>query len=120
MRLLLFALWFSCGDNFDQNTLMKRFLSHHKTIVFVSLNQLISKLDKIIFNHILNKTVHSQAEKAQNDSLEEGQLKQKKKVMLSDLRRFSNALRADKQEETEQVFKFFVLDRFFCLFLWLK
>ena len=108
MRILLFALRFSCGDNFDQNTLIKRFLSHHKTIVFVSLNQLISKLDKIIFDHILNKTVHPQAEKAQNDSLEEGQLKQKKKVMLSDLRRFSNALRADKQEETEQVFKFFV------------
>ncbi|XP_063674895.1 uncharacterized protein LOC134811769 isoform X2 [Bolinopsis microptera] len=52
-----------------------------------------------LINHLSSR---AKAEKAQNDSLEEGQLKEKKKVLLSDLRRFSNALRADKQEETEQ------------------
>ena len=52
---------------------------------------------------IIIRLIFYQAEKAQNDSLDEGQLKQKRKALLSDVRRFSNALRADEQEEMEQV-----------------
>ena len=52
---------------------------------------------------VIIRLIFYQAEKAQNDSLDEGQLKQKRKALLSDVRRFSNALRADEQEEMEQV-----------------
>ena len=51
--------------------------------------------------------IYQQAEKAQNDSLNEGQLKQKRKALMSDVRRFSNALRADEAEELEQVINTF-------------
>ena len=45
----------------------------------------------------------SQAEQAQQESLKSAKLKEKKTEMLHDLRRFSNALHADKDELLEQV-----------------